>query len=451
MQGEWMSRSDIAPSPWRHALRIGVPIAVLIALTLVAASRFVKPAPPSRVTMSTGEPGGAYAEYARRYQAFLAQNGVTLELVPSHGAVENLARLKEGKADAAFVQGGLAASDADTDTDPAIVSLGALYYEPVWVFTRAPSPPARQLHDLIGHRIAVGEEGSGTRALAVQLLRSVGVGPKDATLSPKGNNEASAALLRGDVDAAIFVSGISAPVIRELIRGQDVRLVSIVHSTALARQHEYLSPITVARGLADVQADLPDHDITTVAVTANLLVRSDLHPALMYLLLDAASEINGRQSLLADAQTFPNPRRQDVPVADEALRFYQSGKPFLRRYLPFWLANLADRMLVYLIPLVAVLVPAIRFLPDILSYRPRARIAGFYERLRLLERDIATDPSAPRVSGYLARLDQIESEIIALQLPTWFVHESYALRAALDLVRDRLTHPGAKGLPGLRA
>jgi len=265
--------------------------------------------------LSTASRGGIDLEALRNYQAFLAQNGVTLELVPSHGAVENLARLKEGKADAAFVQGGLAASDADTDTDPAIVSLGALYYEPVWVFTRAPSPPARQLHDLIGHRIAVGEEGSGTRALAVQLLRSVGVGPKDATLSPKGNNEASAALLRGDVDAAIFVSGISAPVIRELIRGQDVRLVSIVHSTALARQHEYLSPITVARGLADVQADLPDHDITTVAVTANLLVRSDLHPALMYLLLDAASEINGRL----------NTRSGDAPLGTESVSQFRFG------------------------------------------------------------------------------------------------------------------------------
>jgi hypothetical protein len=239
-------------------------------------------------------------------------------------------------------------------------------------------------------------------------------------------------------------------VIGELVRRRDVEVVNLVHSQAIARQHAFLSPLTIPRGLVDIRADLPDHDVGTVSVTANLLVRPDLHPALMYLFLDAASQIHGRQTLLADAGTFPNGARQDAPLSDEAERFYKSGKPFLQRYLPFWVANLVDRMLVYLIPLIAIVVPALRFLPDLLAYKPRSRIAALYGKLRALEGEVATARDATQVHAYLARLDEIEGEVTQTKLPSWYAHDVYALRAAIDLVRERLGRPGAKAIPTFR-
>jgi len=448
-----VARVDIRHLTWGDALRIGAPMLVIILAAFYVTSRFVKPAPPSHLVMSTGAPGGAYERYARLYQAFLAKNGVTLELKPSEGAVENLERLTAGTVDAAFVQGGLGPPipiDSDDDTSSSISSLGAMYLEPVWVFARTGDKPLEQVRDLVGRRIAVGAPGSGTNALAVLLLRAIGVDPSNATLAPLTGEDAAAALVRGDVDAAVFIVGVSAPLIGDLIRRRDIEIVNFVHAQALARQHPFMVPLTVPRGLIDVKADLPNRDISTVAVTADLLVRSDLHPALMYLLLDAASEIHGRQSLLADAHTFPNAARQEFPVADEAERFYKSGKPFLQRYLPFWVANLADRMLVFLIPLVAVLLPALRFLPDIYAYKPKARIAALYEKLRNLERDVAATPDPALVADYVARLDRIEAEVIECKLPAWFVQETYALRAAIDLVRERLGRPGTKALPRLR-
>ena len=184
-------------------------------------------------------------------------------------------------------------------------------------------------------------------------------------------------------------------------------------------------------------------------MTANLLVRADLHPALMYLFLDAASEIHGRQTLLADAGRFPNPSRQEFPLSDEAERFYKSGKPFLQRYLPFWVANLADRMLVFLIPLIAVLLPTIRFLPDLIAYKPRARIAALYAKLRALEREIASTRDVARIPEYVERLDAIEAEVTNAKLSGWYAQDVYALRAAIDLVRERLGAPGREGDPGL--
>jgi TRAP transporter TAXI family solute receptor len=444
-----MARLNVHHLSW---LRVGVPLIVVVALAFFVTSRFVKPAPPDSLTLSTGAAGGAYEHYARLYQAYLARNGVVLELRPSSGSVENLARLVEGTVDAAFVQGGVKPDVAENaSASPSVVSLGALYVEPVWVFVRATKRPVQSVADLTGQRIAIGGEGSGTRPLALELLRVNGVDASNATLSPLAGPDAAAALGRGELDAAILIAGVSAPVIGDLLRRKDVRLVSLVHANALARQYPYMTPLSLPRGLVDIKADLPDRDITTVAVTANLLVRADLHPALMNLLLDAATGINGGASLLADAGTYPNPRRQDVPVADEAERFYKSGKPFLQRYLPFWVANLADRMLVYLIPIIAVLIPAVRFLPDLYAYRPKSKIAALYEKLRALEREIGVDLDETRVAGYVARLDEIEAEVTASNTPAWFAQDTYVLRAAIDLVRERLGHPGAKAIPGLRA
>ncbi len=442
LDNKHLERSDV--------LRIGLPLLLLVLFAFVVTSRFVSEAPPKRLALSTGAPGGAYERYAKRYQVFFARNGVTLELRPSQGAVENLKRLEAGTVDAAFVQGGIA-PPLPEDSDSPIASLGALYLEPIWIFARDKPTAPRDLRDLAGRRIAIGADGSGTQPLARMLLDTTGIDSRDTSLQPLSAEEASSALAMGTIDAAILIAGVTAPVIGELVRRPDVRLVNLVHARAIARQKAYATALTIPRGLIDIRTDLPDHDVDTVAVTANLLVRADLHPALMYLFLDAASEINGGQTLLSDAGRFPNPQGQEFPLSDEATRFYKTGKPFLRRYLPFWVANLADRMLVYLIPIVAVLVPALRFLPNLISYRPRSRIAALYAKLSALEHEIVSAGDPARVQDYVERLDAIESEVTGAKLSGWYAQDVYTLRAAIDLVRERLGRPGAKAIPGFRS
>jgi hypothetical protein len=190
--------------------------------------------------------------------------------------------------------------------------------------------------------------------------------------------------------------------------------------------------------------------VRTLAVTANLLVRSELHPALMYLLLDAASVIHGGHSVLANAGAYPNARNQDVPLADEAERFHRSGKPFLKRYLPYWLANLADRLILLLIPLFAVLVPVMKFLPDIYAYRMRRKITRWYVALGAIEDEIGDAPPPDKVAGYLKQLDEIETQVNDMNFPSSGADRVYLLRAAIDLVRERLGRPGAKAMPPLR-
>jgi TRAP transporter TAXI family solute receptor len=443
-----MARIDINHISWRDALVIGVPLALLVALAFWLTSRFVQPAPPDRLVLSTGAEGGDYARYGERYRDYFAAYGVTVVLRPSNGSVENLQRLNEETADAAFVQGGTVPPLPDGATSP-VVSLGALYPEIVWVFVRQ-RERVTTLSELKGKRIAVGPFGSGLRLLAVAMLRDSGVGDGDATLSEQGGPDAAAALLESQIDAAFLIAGPTSPIVVRLLAHPEVRPMNFAQGEALSRRFAALSSYKVPRGVSDLAADLPHDDVSTVAVTANLLVRDALHPALMYLLLDAASAIHGAHTIVADAGQFPSMRNQDVPLASEADRFYKSGKPFLKRYLPYWLANLVDRLLVLLIPVIAVLLPVIRFLPDIYEFRLNAKIGHWYGRIGTIEDEIGDAPAPERIPGYLKRLDDIEAQVNAMNFPSSAGNRVYGVRAAIDLVRERLGRPVAKTLPGLR-
>jgi TRAP transporter TAXI family solute receptor len=434
----------------RDVLIVAVPVAAIVALTFYVAARYVQPAPPDHLVMATGATGGAYQKYGEQYRDHLAKFGVTLELKQTNGAAENFALLRDGRVDIAFVQGGVGHSLPDVNGEPPVVSLGALYYEPLWAFQSVKRPPVDTLTALAGSRIAIGTEGSGTRALALQLLRSSGIDSKTTSLLPIGGEDLMAALDAGEVDVVFQVGGVEAPVIGALLRRRDLRLMSLAQASAYARRNAYLTVLTVPRGVVDLVADLPPRDITTIATTANLLAQNDVHPALMYLLLDTASEINSGHAQLAEAGTFPNAHGQEMPIADEAQRYYKSGKPFLKNYLPYWAANFVDRMLILLIPIVGVLIPAIRLAPMLYTYRLKSRIGAWYARLSEMEAEIAGRPDLAKVGACIARLDAVEAEIGAAHLPNWLSEQVYLLRAAIDLVRERLGAPSAKAHPRLR-
>ena len=425
----------------RDALIVAVPLIALIALTFWIAFQYVKPAPPDHLVMATGAPGGAYEKYGERYRERLAKYGVTLELVPTRGAAENFALLRDGRVDAAFVQGGLGLPLPEVNNAPPVVSLGALFYEPMWIFLSADRPQVERLAELAGTRMAVGPDGSGTRALAFKLLTEGGAVESGSRFLPIAGEEALAALQAHEVDVIFQVAGVEAPVVEALLRRRDLRQMSLAHAVAFAKRNPYLTVLTVPRGVVSIAEDLPSRDVTMVATTANLLAQNDVHPALMYLLLDTASEINSTQAHLAEAHTFPNARGQDMPVAAEAARYYKSGKPFVHNYLPYWAANLVDRTLILLIPIFGVLLPAFKIAPWLYTYRLKSRIFHWYEQLTEVEVEISREGDHPRPAPFLARLDAIEAEIKAARLPNWLREQAYLLRSAIVMVRKRLLEP----------
>ncbi len=419
-------------------------LGVAIAVILLLVARSVQPAPPRLVRLATGAPGGAYAAAGEMLAQRLATDGVTLELVATTGSVQNLARLQssEDGVDAAIVQGGVGIELAD---GAQLQSLGGLFFEPIWVFSRQ-GVGLTDLRDLAGRRVAVGPEGSGVRALAEILLDENGVGAEAAERVPLGGGEAAAALTSGQVDAAIFVTSHETSYVQSLLYDEAVSLLSFTRAEAYARRHRYLSAITLPQGVVDLAEDVPADDVSLVAPAAALVVQEDLHPAIQALLMQAAFEIYRPGDVLSVPGQFPSRDLVSFPLSKEAGRYYDRGGPsFMRRYLPFWAANLFDRLWVLAIPAATLLYPLAKSAPPIYRWRIENKIYRWYKDLRRLEIEgrRTTDPAVKaRVRGELRRM---LGEVAEINVPLSYNDDVYRLRAHIRLADQIISDadPGA--------
>lgn len=413
-------------------------IFLIVGIGFVVAYQFVEPAPPRHIVITTGSESGAYYQFAQRYATILARHGITLEVKASAGSLDNLARLKEDAAQVGFVQGGVIEppDDPENEEDNGLRSLGSVFYEPVWVFYRGDRKLER-LTELRGKRIAIGQEGSGVRQLAQQLLKAneIAVGSNLVALS---GLKAAEELQQGRIDAAFIIASEKAPVVQVLLRSPGVKLMSFSQSSAYQRRFPFLTKLTFPHGVADLVRDFPPEDIRLLAPTANLIIRDDLHPALQTLLLQAASEVHGKTGFFQDAGEFPAYKDQMLPLSPEAARYFKSGPPFLQRYLPFWLAVLADRLIVLLVPLFALMIPLLKIAPAVYTWRVRSKVFRCYGELKFLEDDLKNHFDPEKLGDYRARLDALDDEAAQLHVPLGFTDLVYTLREHVNLVRSIL-------------
>jgi len=412
-----------------------LPALAIVAAAFWIAFQFVQPAPPKKVVMTGGSEGGAYESYATQYRERLAADGITVEVRPSAGSVDNLKRLMDENSGVTigFVQGGIAKAGDDEN----LMSLAGLYYEPLWVFYRG-SAELDHVSRLRGRRIAIGPEGSGTRPLALQLLALAGMDARNTTFLDLDATHAAEALARGQIDAAIMVADSSSPLVSRLLHDKGVRLMSFAQAEALTRHLPFLSHVVLPEGGIDFAANLPSREVHLVAPTANLVVRDDIHPALITLLLQAATEIHGGPGLLRKAGEFPSDKGVDFAMSVDAERYLKSGPPFLQRHLPFWMAVFIDRMVVMLLPVLAILIPVVRFTPTVYAWRVKSRIYRWYGKLKVLEIDMQSAKGPDDVHALVGRLDEIEQSVSRIPTPLAFSEYLYNLRSHIDLVRGRL-------------
>ncbi|MCB1924753.1 MAG: ABC transporter substrate-binding protein [Gammaproteobacteria bacterium] len=425
-------------NPLKHQMKIYGPAALLVFVAFVIAYQFIKPAPPGHVVMATGGVDGAYHGYAKRYAERLAREGITLELRSTAGSVENTRLLREGVVSLAMVQGGI--EDPDVDT-VGLQSLGSLYHEPLWLFYRR-DVDFTDMRDLAGRRIAVGPVGSGTRALVTRLLADNGV-VDDRDWLAAGGNDAVEALLDGRVDAAFFVISAQSPLVARLLRAPDVVLADFVRAEAYTRRYRFLSDLVLPQGVVDMAADIPPHSQHLLAAAANLVARPDLHPAIIDLMLQAASDVHREGGWFERDGEFPKPELLAYPLSNEAERYYENGPPFLQRYLPFWAASLVDRLKVMLLPLLVLLFPLIKVMPPIYTWRMRARVYRWYDELESAEERFASGEQDG--AGVFADLDRIEAEVQRVKVPLSFTDQLYHLRQHIDLVRRKIREHGGRG------
>ncbi len=410
------------------------PSALIIAAAFGITMLFVKPAPPKKLTIAVAPDEGGSRYYARRYQEILKRHGITLDVRQTGGSMTNVQLLADEKSgvDVALVQSGTDAGERGAH----IVSLGSITYVPLWVFYRG--DPVDDVRDLKGRRIAVGGAESGTRSLALTLLGASGADKPPTTLLPLEREAAVEQLNKGAIDAAFLVAPAEAPSIKKLAATAGIRLMSSARADAYVRRFPYLSKLVLPHGVFDLAADVPDRDEVLLSPTANLVARDTLHPALAYLLLRAATEVHGGSGMLVRAGEFPAPREAGFALSNVAKRYYQAGVPFLQRYLPFWAANLVDRLWVILVPIIAVVVPLGRVVPALYRWRVRSRVFRWYARLKQIELQLEENPGPETLDDMLKRLEDTERAVNQIPTPLAYAENLYFFREHVDVVRRRI-------------
>lgn len=411
-------------------------------------------APPRTLTILTGPPGSSFDRYAhfveggnpdaKTYDKILGDRGINLRVLPSGGSLDNLKRLAagDGGADIAFVQGGLVGEKVPSH----LVSLGSVAYQPLWIFYRS-ATPIQRLSELAGKRIGVGAKGSGTHALAMALLQMNGITGAPSVLVEEPAESASTALLEKRLDA-IFLMGEAASLqtLRTLIRTESIQLYHFTQADAYVRRVSYLNKIVLPQGSIDVGTNLPPHDVALVGPAVELVARKGLNGAVIDVLLDAARQVHGRPGLLAKRGEFPAPVEREFPLSPDALRYYKSGLGFTYQIVPnFWLASLINRALVAIVPIILVLIPAVRVLPIAYKWSVQLRIYRCYRPLLRLEREARTAQTDAEVQELLGRLDEIEQDVNRLRVPASFAYQFYDLRGHVIFVRNRLKQRAGVG------
>lgn len=418
-------------NPLKHHLSIYGPAALLVVAAFVLAFQFIKPAPPDHVVIASGGVDGAYYAFAKRYAEYLAREGITLEVRATNGSVENLALLGSGEVSLALVQGGVGGGASA----PALTSLGSVYYEPLWLFHRR-DLEMKRLSDLAGARLAVGPQGSGTRALASRLLADNGI-VEQAAWADLGGEGAVDALLAGEVDAAFFVISANSDAVRRLLTDPRITLADFTRSEAYGRRYRFLRHLELPEGVVDLAANIPDRTVHLLATSANLVSHPDLHPAVVDLMLLAATEVHKEGGLFEAQDEFPMPGLLAFPLNKEAERFYENGPPFLQRFLPFWAASLLDRLKVMLLPLLVLMFPLIKVMPPIYTWRMRARVYRWYDELELAEQRAGAGEIDDQ--AYFQELDRIEAEVRLVKVPLSFTDQLFNLRQHIELLRRQAT------------
>ena len=463
--------------PLRQALRLTVldardmlasigPVLLLVGVLLAAAYWWLDPRPPRTVTLATGPAGSAYAEFGQRYAQALAREGIQVKLLATEGTSGNVQALHDGRADLAFVRGG--SDGMGGEANEGLTSLGALFYEPLWVFYRpdalgvvpkagagqaaaprkAPEPPPAALTALTqlrGLRVNIDRPGSGVPDLMRRVLEAYGVDIATLTTRDLAPEAAAEALKAGEIDVMVLVTAPESPIVRHLLTQAGIALADLPQADALARRFPFLQTVTLPRGMVDLASNLPPQDIGLLATTTALLTRDNTHPALRQLFAQTAQQLHGGAGWFNRARDFPNTRTSELPVSPEGDRAINGTPPFWQRYLPFWASNLLERMWLVIGGLIVLLLPLSRVVPPLYTYRVRQRVFRWYARLRQVEARMA-DGEADR-HELLNELDELDRVASQIAVPLAHADELYALRHNIDSTRRRLLSHQARVAP----
>ena len=412
--------------------KVTLPIILLIVASFYITAQFIQPAPKKEIIIATGGPNGNYYKTALEYKRLLEEDKIQVTLLNTAGSVENIALLKSGQADVAFVQNGIVNKDANLEF------LANIYYEPLWVFYKNEKFTMDYIIQNISKRVSIGIEGSGTRHLSRIILNDNGINEDNTDILDYPNDVARDELIAGNIDAMFIVGSASSKIIQELLENPAVNVLSIKRAKAYSRKYSYLSALDLYEGTIDLYKNLPDEDIKLLSTTANLISNKNVPDELIRILVKKVKEVHDKKTLFASNNQFPNITNTPLEIHPEAKQYFASGDTFLETIFPYWIASNIDRLKILLIPLLTLMFPLFKGVFPLYQWTMRSKIYKWYEILNGVDTRISSLNQDSLRQEY-KRLDDLKIEIQEeTKVPLAFMGEYYNLIMHIDVIQNRI-------------
>jgi len=416
---------------------------LLVGIGFIIAYKFVAPPPPHSITIATGAENGGYHRYGLRLKAALEKKGLKVTIRPTAGTIENLKLLSDPQSgvSVAFGQGGTERFyNGDKDD---VRGLGSVFYEPLWVFYRK-SANLESFSDLKRVKVAMGKNGSGTQMLSEVLLRENNI-PTNCWVR-LGSTDAIKALDENRVQAMFLVAPVNDPMdihkphpdIYRLMADTNLAIFPAKRAQAYVSRLPHLAVVTVGEGLFDLEKNYPPEPLTLISPMGTLICRYDLNGAIASLILQTCREIQGENGWLEKPGEFPSAKGVSFELLPEARQFHDKGPSFIYKVLPFWAANMVNRLWIMLIPLVTLMIPSVKLAVPMYRWRFRRKIATHYRFLRNIDHRIVNGTIDKSIDQDIAQLLKYEDDLARLSIPIMFAGDYYALRLHVRYLRGRL-------------
>ncbi len=418
----------------KEAIKLWIPMLLLIGGAFWFTSRFIQPEPVKELTIATGREGGVYYSYAQRYKEMLEAEGVKVHLLSTAGSVETRKLLLSHKADIGFMQGGT----AEEEDAKKLSAIAAIYPEPLWIFTSQKSK-INSLRDLRDKYVAIGERGSGTFALSRQILAAAGIDSNNTAILDMNDSQACAMLKEGKIDALFRVISATSDKIRNCFEKSALRPLPIRRIDAYLLHFPYLGKVTLPEGAIDLAKNIPGKDLHMLAAPAMVVTTNRLDKVLVRLMAKVVKSAQNPPALLKnDGTDYPNITTTQLPVHPSSERYFKEGDTWLEKIFPFWIAANIYRLKILLIPILTLLIPMLKSFLPLYRWRIRSRIYRWYRQLNETDRQIG-QLSPEEIPAQIAKLEQLQKEIKEhTDVPLSYMGEYYLLRTHVAFVLEKL-------------
>ena len=413
---------------------ISIPILLLIIASFYFTSKFIQPSVKKEITIATGSIDGEYYKTALQYKELLEKQKVKVNIVTSNGSLENIELLNEKKVDIAFVQNGIEIVKNENN----LQAIASVYYEPLWIFYKNEDYKINYIIQLISKKISIGNEGSGTKDLALKLLKDNGLDNTNTQISTNSNQDAKDLLLKGEIDAMFMISSADSQIVKELLENPNITLFNFKRAKAYSRKYTFLESNTLYEGTIDLYKNLPYEDINLLMTSANLIVRDDFSDELIRLILKEIKPLHNKKALFEADNQFPNINNISAEINENAQRYFTYGDTWLEKLFPYWIASNIDRLKILLIPLITLMLPLSKGFFPLYRWSIRSKIYKWYKQIQKIDL-LSEDAKNEDLQNYLKEISKLKHEIKAeTKVPLSYMGEYYDLIMHLELIITKI-------------